>query len=249
MRIPGNGNLKKNYSAWAIFSIVSNAKINEKSIVAWKIINGKKITVDIYIRVIRKFRNEFIIRSSRASGKETVERLVAGGEKLNLFLPNDFVLCQCDIKKIDSNGDVVLKIPDMIAQIDRRKHLRLFRDEGVKIEVEFQKELSGHLDRVQNFKKDCFDISAGGFSFIVSRTESKYFLKENTIENIILNLDGRKTKLNGIVVSVLDIEPDERNELLYKSKKVSIQFVDASPQQQKVINDYVFKYIDMREVI
>ena len=249
MNQAGNNNLKKNYSSWAIFSIVNNAKLNEKPIVGWRIINGKKVTVDVYIRVIRKFRNEFIIRPSRSSGKSVLDKLVAGSEKINIFLPNELVLCQCEIKNIDSNGDIVLNMPEMIAQIDRRKHLRLFRDEGVNIGVEFQKELNGHEGRVQHFKKDCFDISAGGLSFIVSRTESKYFLKHNLIESIILDLDGKKTKINGLVVSMFDIEPDERNGLLYKSKKVCIQYVHPTAKQQKVINDYVFKYIDLREVI
>jgi hypothetical protein len=249
MNKAGTNNLKKNYSSWAIFSIVNNAKLNEKPIIGWRIINGKKVTVDVYIRVIRKFRNEIVVRPSRPSGKPIMDKLVAGSEKINIFLPTDLVLCQCEIKKLDPNGDIVLIMPEMIAQIDRRKHLRLFREEGVNIGVQFQKELNGHEGRVQHFEKDCFDISAGGLSFIISRTESKYFLKHNLIEGIILDLDGKKTKLTGLVTNMFDIEPDERNGLIYKSKKVCIQFVKPTPKQQKVINDYVFKYIDLREVI
>jgi hypothetical protein len=249
MNNAGSNNLKKNYSSWAIFSIVNNAKLNEKPLIGWRIINGKKVTVDIYIRVIRKFRNEIIIRPSRPNGRVVLDKLVAGSEKINLFMPNDHVLCQCVIKRLDPNGDIILTMPDMIAQIDRRKHLRLFREEGVNIAVQFQKDLNGHDGRVQHFAKSCFDISAGGLSFIVSRTESKYFLKHNLIEGIILELDGKKTKINGLVTNMFDIEPDERNGLLYKSKKVCIQFVSPTTNQQKTINDYIFKYIDLREVI
>ncbi len=249
MKQAATNNLKKNYSAWAIFSIFNNTKISEKPIVAWRMVNGKKITVDVHIRVIRKFRNEFIIRSLRSSGKKTLNDLTAGSEKINLYLPEDLVLCQCDVKQIDNSGDVVVKVPDMIAQIDRRKFLRLFIDTSVKVDVAFHKDLVGHHDRVQYFEKGCFDISAGGLSFLVSRTEAKYFKNNNEIKDIILDLDGKKTKISGLVVNIFDVEPDDRNGLIYKSKKICIQYMDPTEKQQKVINDYVFQYIDLKEVI
>lgn len=245
----GKNQLKKNYSAWAIFSIINNTKISEKPIVGWRIVAGKKVTVDLYIRVIRKFRNEFIIRPSKDSGQKILSDLVAGSENINLFLPTDLVLCQSLVKKIDPNGDITVSIPEMIAQIDRRKHLRLFRESGVNIGVDFKKDLGTHTERVQYFNKDCFDISAGGLSFILSRTESKYFQKDNMIDSMILNLDGKKTKIDGKVVNIFDIEPDDQNGLIYKSKKVCIQFSDPTVKQQKVINDYVFKYLDIEDAI
>jgi hypothetical protein len=245
----GKNQLKKNYSTWAIFSIINNTKISEKPIVGWRIVGGKKVTVELYIRVIRKFRNEFVIRPVKVNGQKVLGDLIAGSEKLNLYLPADLVLCQSMVKKIDSNGDITISMPDMIAQIDRRKHLRLFRENGVRIGVEFKKELGTHTSRVQSFTKDCFDISAGGMSFIISRTEAKYFHKENDIESMILNLDGKKTKISGRVVNIFDVEPDDQNGLMYKSKKVCIQFSDPTAKQQKVINDYVFKYLDIEDAI
>jgi hypothetical protein len=245
----GKNQLKKNYSAWAIFSIINNTKISEKPIVGWRIVAGKKVTVDLYIRVIRKFRNEFVIRPIKVSGQKILDDLVAGSEKLNLYLPSDLVLCQSVVKKVESNGDITISIPEMIAQIDRRKHLRLFRENGVKIGVDFKKDLGTHTSRVQSFSKDCFDISAGGLSFIISRTESKYFHKENVLESMTLNLDGKKTKISGRIVSIFDVEPDDQNGLIYKSKKVCIQFSDPTAKQQKVINDYVFKYLDIEDAI
>lgn len=245
----GKNKLKKNNSAWAIFSIINNTKISEKPIVGWRMVAGKKVTVDLYIRVIRKFRNEFVIRPVKESGQKTLADLIAGSENLNLFFPEDLVLCQSNVKKIDSNGDITITMPEMIAQIDRRKYLRLFRESGVNIGIEFKKELGTHTERVQFFTKDCFDISAGGLSFIISRTESKYFHKDNNINSMILNLDGKKTKISGRVVNIFDIEPDDQNGLIYKSKKVCIQFMEPTVKQQKVINDYVFQYLDIEDAI
>ena len=249
MKAVGSNNLKKNHSSGAIFSIIFNTKLNEKPVICWRMINGKKVTVDVYMRVIRKFRDEFIIRPLRENGKKTLNNLLAGSEKLNLYLPSDLVLCQCDIKKVDSNGDIVLKMPEMIAQIDRRKYLRLFIDNGISASVDFSKEISGYHKKIQKFSKNCFDISAGGFSIILSKTESKFFQNNDNLNQISLDLDGKKTQIDGMVINIFDIEPDDQNGLLYRSKKVCVQYRNLDFKQEKVINDYVFKHIDFQDVI
>lgn len=245
----GSNNLKKNYSAWAIFSLINNTKLTEKPVVGWRIISGKKVTVELFIRVIRKFRNEVVVRATRPDGRKTLSNLIAGSDKLNLYLPDDLVLFQSKIKSCDENGDVVINIPDMIAQIDRRKHLRLFVENDINVSVSFNKESHGQRVMSQQFNKKCFDVSAGGLSFLISKTESKFFENNDKVENIILQVGERKTRISGDVVNILDIEPDEKNGLHYKCKKVCVRYKDATVQQQQVINDFVFKYIDTSEAI
>ena len=122
--------LKKNKSKWAIFSLVNNTKINESQIMGWRIVAGKKVTSEVFIRVIRKFRNEFVVRAVSESEKNNLNNLLASSETLNFYLVQDMVLFQTEVKHIDSNGDFVFKMPEMIAQIDlrtvqkreRRKH-------------------------------------------------------------------------------------------------------------------------------
>ena len=163
----GSNNLKKNYSAWAIFSLINNTKLGEKPVLGWRIIGGKKVTVDVYIRVIRKFRNELVIKALSPDGSKKLSNLIAGSDKLNLYLPDDLVLFQSRVLKSDTNGDVVISIPNMIAQVDRRKHLRLFITNEVNVSIEFQKENHGQRITTQQFDKKCFDVSAGGLSFII----------------------------------------------------------------------------------
>lgn len=245
----GNNNLKKNYSAWAIFSLINNTKLSDKPIVGWRIISGRKVTVELFIRVIRKFRSEVVIRATRPDGRKTLSNLIAGSDKLNLYLPDDLVLFQSKIKSCNENGDVVISIPDMIAQIDRRKHLRLFVENDIDVKVNFNKECQGQRVLTQNFNKSCFDVSSGGLSFLISKSESKFFEDGDKILGIILNVGEKKTRINGNIVNILDIEPDEQNGLHYKCKKICVRYENATPQQQKVINDFVFKYIDTSEAI
>jgi hypothetical protein len=249
MKQVASNNLKKNYSAWAIFSLINNTKLNDKPIVGWRIIGGKKVTVDLFIRVIRKFRNELVIRATHPDGRNTLANLIAGSDKLNLYLPEDLVLFQSEVKKSESSGDVVITIPEMIAQIDRRKHLRLFLDEEINVNVLFSKQNHGQRSSTQQFLKKCFDISAGGLSFIISRIEGKFFEVGDIIYGLELILDKRKTTLNAEIVNLFDIEPDEQNGLHYKGQKICVRYVAPTPNQQKVINDFVFKYVQIDEAI
>jgi hypothetical protein len=244
-----SNNLKKNYSTWGIFSIINNTKLNDKPVVGWKIIGGQKVTVDLFIRVIRKFRNELVVRATNLEGRNMLANLITGSDKLNLYLPDDLVLFQSEIKNCDATGDLVITLPKMIAQVDRRKHLRLFVNDEMNVILSFAKQNHGQRVSTQQFEKKCFDISAGGISFIISKIEAKFFEVGDLVFGISLYLDKRKTLINAEVVNILDVEPDDNNGLHYKGKKVCIRYLDPTANQQKVINDFVFKYIQLDDAI
>ena len=115
--------------------------------------------------------------------------------------------------------------------------------------VNFSKQNHGQRVSTQTFDKKCFDISAGGLSFIISKIEAKFFETGDYVYGIDLILDRRKTLINAEIVNILDIEPDDRNGLHYKGKKVCLRYVEPTPKQQKVINEFVFKYVQIDEAI
>lgn len=241
--------LKKNKSKWAIFSLVNNTKINESQIMGWRIVAGKKVTSEVFIRVIRKFRNEFVVRAVSESEKNKLNNLLASSGNLNFYLVQDMVLFQTEVKHIDSNGDFVFKMPEMIAQIDRRKYMRIFLDNRVKALCTFYKKNHGHKIVNQQFQKECFDISAGGLSFFISKAESKFFEKGDLIEQIRIKIDENWVNVKGDVVNVIDVEPDERNNLHYKAIKVCVKYYDTADQARKTIDEFVFKHIDLEEAM
>ena len=57
-----NNSLSKITQKSAIDSLIENTKSEDKQVVGWRIVEGKKQTVELYVRVIRSFRNEFILR-------------------------------------------------------------------------------------------------------------------------------------------------------------------------------------------
>lgn len=249
MNKAGNNSLKKNYSAWAIFSIVNNTKIDARPVLAWRIVNGKKLTVEVFFRVIRKFRDEVVVRATRPEGQKILGNLVAGSDKLNFFLPEDMVLFQTDVKSVDASGELVIKLPEMIAQIDRRKHMRLSLSDDVGAVVKFFKENTGQVKRTQLFDKACFDVSAGGLSLVVSKTEAKFFSIGDVVNRIRLEVENKEIPLSAEVVNILDIEPDGNNKLHYSGKKICLRYSKIGPKAQKFLNEFVFRHVDLNEAV
>ncbi|MBD64115.1 MAG: hypothetical protein CME62_02835 [Halobacteriovoraceae bacterium] len=243
----GSNKLKKNYNDWAITSLLENAKSNEKSIMGWKVVAGQKVVVEVIFHIIRKFRKEIVVRAIGPQAKAQLADLSVGAENLNFYLPEDLVLFQSQVKKIDMNGDITISIPDMIAQVDRRKYLRLFVEEGIKASVSFQKENHGLKLGSQLFEKKCFDLSAGGLSFIISKSESKFFQLGDQISKLKVLLDKDEIYINCQVINIFEVEPSPSNGLNYKGLKVSLRYLDLSNQAQKKLDHFVFNYVQIED--
>lgn len=244
----GKNKLSKNFDSWAIDSLLSNTQKNENTLVAWKIVAGEKITVEVDFHIIRKAKNEIVVRAKALSEKKVLGDLSVGAQNLNFFLPVDSALFQTEVKQILNNGDVIIKIPEMIAQVERRKNMRLFFEEGLNLPLQFFKDSHGQRVVSQKFTKNCFDLSAGGMSFVVSRTELSFF-KEGDDFLIELTVEGKDIKLESRIRRVLEIVPNEQNKLIYKANKICVSFQNISEKHLKLLNNYVFQHIELDEVI
>lgn len=246
MTSTGNNKLKKNYNDWAIFSIINNVKLKEQNVVAWKFVAGKKVTADLTIKIIRKFNGEMVLSPNSNHAKKTLESIITGAEKLNLYFPSEMVLFQSDMKSYCDKG-VTINIPDMIAQLDRRQFLRYKIDEHVFSKIEFMKKKNGASSIIQKFSKACFDISAGGLTFFVSKTEYPFFQKGDEISLIVLNLEKLQLKFSAEIVNIFDQDPNDRNGLYYKSWKICLKYKDIDDVTRKRIDNFVFQHLDFKE--
>lgn len=241
--------LKRNFNDWAIFSIINNTKLNDKAVIGWKIIAGKKVTVDVVFHIIRKFREEIVIRATNIKGRKILEDLTASGHKLNFYLPDDLVLFQTEVKQIERNGDLRIKIPTMVAQIDRRKDLRLFIENAMRASVEFVKESNSNRGLKQKFGKKFFDISAGGCSFIISKLERNFFNVNDDLQDLKICIDDKEIHCSAKIVNIFEEKPNTRNELIYQGWKVCLKHRPYSENGKKDIEDYIFRYTDFSDVI
>ena len=137
----------------------------------------------------------------------------------------------------------------MIAQVDRRKDMRLFIESGMRADLNFTKQGHGQRVLTQRFNKTCFDLSAGGFSFVISRPEAKLFKVNDEISNVEMILGDKKLKVNCNVINMFEIEPTSQNQLHYKGWKVSVKYKDLPKNYHRFINEYVFRYIDIDDAI
>ncbi|MDP7321261.1 MAG: PilZ domain-containing protein [Bacteriovoracaceae bacterium] len=241
--------LRKNFNEWAIFSIINNTKINDKNVLGWKIIAGQKVTVEVIFHIIRKFRGEVIVRANGPKNKELLGNLATGSQKINFYLPEDMVLFQTEVKQIEPNGDVRVKLPKLFAQVDRRRDFRLFLGEGLKVQIDFQKFDHSQQQYQQKFNKNLFDISAGGSAFIISRSEKAFFRVNDLIKDINIRIEGREIKVNAVIMNILDVEPNKQNQLNYKGKKVCLRFLNLDATNKKFLEDFIFRYMDIDVVI
>lgn len=244
-----NNKLTKNFNSWAIHSLINNTQKHENPLMAWKIVAGQRITIEVGFHIIRKFRNEIVVRANGSQAKKVLGDLSVGAEKLNFYLPTDSVLFQTEVKQILSNSDVIIKFPTMIAQVERRKKMRLFLEEGLSLQLKFFKNNHGQRIISQKFTKSCFDISAGGLSFIVSRSEVSFFKKEDKIKNLAFSIDGELIEVNARVMDILDIEPNESNQLIYKGYKICVNFAKIPVEIESKIDAFVFRYLELDEVV
>lgn len=236
--------LKKNFNEWAIFSIINNVKINEKNVIAWKNIAGKKVTTDLTISMIRKFNGEILLSPTSKESLEILSRLVTSNNVINIFFPTEMVLFQTVVREFSPKG-ITIVIPSMIVQLDRRKYLRYILIDSENAMIEFKKKKEGLSGEAQKFKKNCYDISAGGISFYVSSIEYPFFKKNDEIAVIKLNLVGKEMRFSAKVVNIFEQNPDNRNGLFYKSWKVCLKMCKIQEESRRIINDFVFEHVEI----
>ena len=95
----------------------------------------------------------------------------------------------------------------------------------------------------QQFGKSCFDISTGGFSFLVSRMESKFFQINDPIRMLEIKISDWSTIVNVEIALIKEVEPDEYNGLTYKVWRICCRFSLIDQISKKYLEKYIFERI------
>ena len=245
--------LQMNDSSWDILSIITNSREQEKDVVAWRLISGEKETLEVKMRVIRKGKREIAIVAKDPSQSGDLVALATGAKTMNFYLPDDLVLFQTLIKNYDHEGEVIVELPKAIAHIDRRKYMRLKTNVEDNpdhvISTEFFKSNNLPNSKAIRFCKPCFDLSAGGLSFVISRSESPYFQIGDHIFNMNVRVEHKEILVAGEIVNIYDVEPDERNKLNYRGKKICVHYTVITEEERRHLDNYVFKHIEIDEKV
>lgn len=234
--------LKKVKDEYAILSLLFGAKDNSADVFVWKLIGNTKHLGQVRIESIRKMRNDFCIIPAEGQDR-TVQDLMSGQNFVDLYIPDSALLLRCSVKQTDAPFRYYLKIPDFVAQVERRKSLRLNTYDSSEVKVSFGKSVSLPRPMSQYFLKDCFDVSPGGFSFFISKMESKFFQTNDPIVMVEIKAGKWSTNVDAEIVTIREVEPDEFNGLTYKVWRVSCKFSKIDQISRKYLEKFIFERI------
>lgn len=234
--------LKKVKDEAAILGLLSTAKESGAEVYIWKLLGSKKHLSQVRIESIRKQRNDFCIVPTEGQDR-SVQELMSGQTFMDVYIPSSALVFRCNIRATDAPFRYYLHIPDFVAQADRRSHMRLNVHETQDVKITFSKSVSLPKPMTQHFYKDCFDVSAGGFSFFISKIESKFFNVQDPIPQIEMKAGTWGTKARAKITYIKEIEPDQFNGLSYKVWRVSCSFENLDQFSKKYIEKYIFERI------
>jgi hypothetical protein len=234
--------LNKVRNASTILSLLATSKESGSEVFIWRIIAGSKHIANVRIEALRKQRHDFSIVPTQDQDSQVAD-LMAGQDHIDLYIPKTALLLRCNIKTTDLPVRYYLQIPDFVVQVERRKSLRLQVYGTSEVRINFNKSVSFPRPMSQAFIKPCTDISTGGFSFYVSRVESKFFQIHDPIRNIELQAGNLRTKVSAEVALIKEVEPDEHNGLSYKAWRVCCRFSQIDEISLKYLERYIFERI------
>lgn len=234
--------LKKVQDEAIIHNLISGAKDAELEVFIWRLVGCSKHLANVRIESIRKHRKDFCIIPI-AGHERQVQELMTGQGYIDLYVPDSALLLRCNIRQADAPFRYYLQIPTFVAQVERRKSFRLNVYEADDVKISFGKTVSVPRQMSQHFHKSCFDVSTGGFSFLVSRMESKFFQINDPIRTIEIKTGNWATKVNAEIALIKEVEPDEYNGLTYKVWRICCRFSQIDQISKKHLEKYIFERI------
>lgn len=234
--------LKKIHDEKLIYSLLLTSKEKSEQILVWKFVGNKKITARVKISILNKI-NKTLSISSHEDDVEILSLILSSSESLNLYIPNGSSLFQSKIKNIESAHRVVLRIPQFVAQLERRKWLRLKTEDFSNIRIQFSKKIDPIKSTQQFYRKNLYDLGVGGLAIIMSKAEAKFFLNGETIKSVELLIDDHKIVADLEVVNQIELNPSTQSNHYYKVWKIGFKFAGMQKKDQELISSYIFKYL------
>lgn len=217
-----------------------NAKEKQHPVFVWRIIGDKKILAQVKLDLILSARGEIRISPNEES-LIAFNHVVGGCRHINLFFPNSSTLFQAEVKSGYGEYGLIIGLPPFIAQMERRKWLRMFGELHPKLRIQFSKKVTFPHPMNQFFSKALIDLSAGGSSFLATRAELRFLIEGEELKNLELLIDGRKMKVDAKVLRVQELSRHSYPPSMAKTYKVSFSFSRIDKKDQEQLAKYIFQ--------
>lgn len=229
MSVSDDNKFKKVHDAKLIGHQLLAAKEKQEAVFIWRIVGDKKILSPVRFELIKRSHQELVIRPKEGE-EESFHQVLGSCEQINFFMPQSAFLFQCKFKQPESDGSVTVSYPDFVAQVERRKWLRMTADPSHKLRIQFCKTVHTPKPVNQFLSKSLLDLSAGGVSFLVSKAESKFFIPGELVKNMELLIGDIKYTVQGEILHVGEL-------------KVSVRFNALGKKEQEALAKFVFEHI------
>jgi hypothetical protein len=233
--------LKKVNDFAVILNLLSGIKEKNTEVYIWKLIGDKKHLSQVRLESIRKMRKDFAIVPTEGQ-ERSLQDIIGTSKSVDIFVPDSCLLFRSVIRTSDPPSRYYLEIPEFVAQLERRKNLRLVLENPSDFKISFTTKIDGPRPMSQCFHKDCYDVSTGGFSFYISRLESKFFQDQGVVD-LVVKIEKISLKARAQITKVWEIEPDEFNGLSYKVWRVGCRFIEIDQLAKKYIEKFIFERI------
>ncbi len=221
-----------------IINSLKKVSLKKLTVIMWRMYeDGSKVTMPTKLVTLKLVGGEMemrVVDSSYEKFKEVTDQLT----EVNFYVPNMFLIFQSELVREYNDSSFVkfeVRIPKSLVQIERRKEIRIMTDNRFSLTVE--------MNKTVRINRNCYDISSGGFSIVVGKSDVRFFQEGDHIKGIKLCLEKRLIHCNGKIISIIHMSPEVNTELLYGGYKISFKFTDIKSEDFDFINDFIFRYL------
>jgi len=194
-------------------NLILEAVKAESSAFIWDITGDEVVRVPVELKNFNSYKKK-INFSLDHRAKYYLKDLIKGPGLLKFYIPNQQLLF---VSKIDLYRGTQLEVcyPDMFKKHDRRRDNRV-------------EPLIPVFFKCDGLKKECFDLSHGGFSFVLNNMEyRKVKYKIENEKDCTIEFPFKKVKVKAKVVNIANVKPFQVDRFPYGAKRISFQITEG----------------------
>lgn len=201
--------------------------------IAWQSLSGVVTKVELTAKAFRKeyAEIELIVKNGRG---EELQKVIGGNRMINLYLPASSISFSSPVKAISEDFKIKIALPETYQFYERRENERVQPKKTMYVTFEINK---------VTYKKSLFDISVGGFSIIVPRTDKLSITKGSIFPQMTIEMGGKKIKVKVECANNFSVDRYKFENLPYGGQKIAFKFLAIAPEDQQIINNLIENHL------
>ena len=239
MSLIDDSKFKKIHDTRRISSLLLTTKEKQHTVYVWRIIGDKKILAEVQFDLVLSARCELRL-VPRPEAREDFNHVLGSTTTINFFIPHSSTLFQATVKGHHGDYGIVVSFPDFVAQMERRRWLRMEGENQTRLRVQFTKKAGQPRVMNQFFSKAVSDLSAGGLSFIATKQELRFLTEGEHLKAVEVLVEGKKIKVDAKVTRLQEtaVRPYALGAKIYK---VGLSFESIDGKEQDVLAKFIFQ--------